>query len=350
MLYGQVDFGLPIIAIILEINLIRFFQDIQMNIKSLLLIPLIIIAGRSVAQQGPTAYKQQIDGTMLSFEMLAIPGGQFIMGSKKGKADEMPVHTVKVDPFWMSTFEVTWDIYEPFLYKDYETAHSTAPVPANVDAITRPTKPYLDMTFGMGKEGQPALAMTHYNAIQYCKWLYARTGVFYRLPTEAEWEYACRAGSSTEYSFGNEESKLGDYAWYKANSEQKTHKVGLKKPNQWGLYDMYGNVAEWTYDQYIADYYASVTGDKASNPVAVPEKLYSNVIRGGSYDDVAKDARSAARLASDPVWKQLDPQIPKSNWWFPEAPFIGMRLVRPVNPPSKEAIAAYYDKAVIADY
>jgi formylglycine-generating enzyme required for sulfatase activity len=322
-----------------------------MKVKLSLLVPLAFLAVQTtLAQEKPESYKQQLEGTKLSFDMVAIPGGEFMMGSKKGNADEQPVHKVKVAPFWMSTYEVIWDNYEPFLYKDYEAAHSTAPIPKNVDAITRPTKPYLDMTFGMGKEGQPALAMTHYNAIQYCKWLYARTGVFYRLPTEAEWEYACRAGSVTEYSFGNDGSKLGDYAWFNGNSEGKTHVVGQKKANAWGLYDMYGNVAEWTYDQYLPDFYASVKGDKANDPVAVPEKLYPNAVRGGAYNDEAKDSRSASRLPSDPSWKQLDPQIPKSNWWFPEAPFVGMRLVRPVTPPSKEQIDAYYSKAPIKDY
>ncbi|WP_285011168.1 formylglycine-generating enzyme family protein [Pedobacter faecalis] len=299
------------------------------------------------AQQKPKDYTQEISGTKLSFTMAGIPGGEFMMGSKSGNADEAPVHKVKLSPFWIGTHEVTWDIYEPFLYKDYEKTHSTSPVPANVDAVTRPTKPYLDMTFGMGKAGQPALAMTHYNAIQYCKWLYARTGVFYRLPTEAEWEYASRAGASTEYFFGSDAASLDQYAWYKGNSDNKTHPVGQKKPNPWGLYDVYGNVAEWTYDQYLPDFY---TQKQVENPVAIPEKLYPHAVRGGSYSDEASMLRSAARMASDPSWKQLDPQIPKSNWWFPEAPFVGIRLVRPAVPPSKEEIEAYYNKAPISDY
>lgn len=313
-----------------------------------MIVPLLMGNFLSFAQE--KSYVQQIEGTKLSFSMQAIPAGEFLMGSKKGKADEQPVHKVKLDAFWMGTYELTWDLYEPFLYKDYEVSHSIGAVPVNVDAVTRPTKPYLDMTFGMGKENHPALAMTHYNAIQYCKWLYARTGVFYRLPTEAEWEYACRAGRQQEYAFGEDEASLGDYAWFKGNSGGKTHPVGQKKPNQWGIYDLYGNVGEWTYDQYAPDFYAGQPGKTMINPVAAPAKLYAHVIRGGSYDDIPKDLRSAARLASDPAWKQLDPQIPKSNWWFPEAPFIGMRLVRPVKTPSKAEINAYYDQPVIADY
>jgi sulfatase modifying factor 1 len=326
------------------------YKTLRYHLKIILAVSLLLNSFFSFAQQKGKSYTQQINGTKLSFTMQPIPGGEFIMGSKNGKPDELPLHKVKVSPFWMATFELTWDLYEPFLYKDYEVANSNSPIPAHVDAVTRPTKPYLDMTFGMGKENHPALAMTHYNAIQYCKWLYARTGVFYRLPTEAEWEYACRASANTDYAFGNEVSKLGDFAWYKGNSEGKTHEVGQKKPNQWGLFDLHGNVAEWTYDQYIADFYAKQNKVISQDPVAVPTQLYPHAIRGGSFESNAQDVRSAARLASDPVWKQLDPQIPKSNWWFPEAPFIGMRLVRPVTPPSKADIDAYYDRAVISDF
>jgi sulfatase modifying factor 1 len=310
---------------------------------------LLLISFKSVAQQKHETYTQKLEGTKLSFDMQAIPGGNFLMGSKNGNADEKPIHKVKLDPFWMSKVEVTWDIFEPFLYKDYEVNNTTS-VSAQVDAVTRPTKPYLDMTFGMGKQNHPALAMTQYNAIQFCKWLYARTGFFYRLPTEAEWEYACKAGNNGDYYFGNDSKKLNEYAWFGSNSERKTHEVGLKKPNAWGLYDMLGNVAEWTYDEYKADFYASSGQTEVKNPVALADKLYPLVIRGGSYEDDAKSLRSAARRASDPVWKQIDPQIPKSNWWFPEAPFIGIRLVRPVNTPTKDEIDAYYNRPPIADY
>jgi formylglycine-generating enzyme required for sulfatase activity len=302
------------------------------------------------AQSSTDSYSQAINGTKLKFDMQAIPAGKFKMGSKTGKPDEQPVHEVKLDAFWIGKHEVTWDIFEPFLYRDYEKKASEGAIPAEVDAVTRPTKPYLDMTFGMGKEHQPAVAMTQYNAIQFCKWLYVRTGIFYRLPTEAEWEYACKAGTETNYSFGNDASKLGDYAWYKDNSDNKTHQVGQKKPNPWGLFDMYGNVSEWTYDQYIADFYGQSKDKTAENPVATPEKLYPNAVRGGSYDETPNNLTSTVRLASDPSWKQLDPQIPKSNWWFPEAPFVGMRLVRPVKTPSKAEIEAYYNKQPIKDF
>ena len=313
--------------------------------------------------QGQTSHKsfvQNIPHTSLSFSMEAIPGGTFRMGSQSaGHTNEKPQHKVKVSPFWMSTYEITWDLFEAFLYPDYEASKRTdgetrekadaVTQPTGIDAITRPTKPYLDMTFGMGKEGQPAVGMTHFNAVQFCKWLFLRTGVFYRLPTEAEWEYACRAGSTTEYYYGDNAALLDEYAWYEDNSDNKTHKVGQKKPNAFGLYDMIGNASEWTYDQYVPDY-GKRTGEVIEDPVSVPTELYPHVVRGGSFMSVADELRSAARGFSDPSWKQLDPQVPKSNWWFPEAPFIGFRIVRPLNPPPIEEIIKYYNQKPIEDY
>lgn len=295
-------------------------------------------------------YEQKIPNTPLSFGMVPIPGGTFIMGSDNGKPDEAPMHEVSVDPFWMGTHEVTWDLFELFLDKNFEAASSEGPLPAEVDGLSRPSIPYLDMTFGMGKQGMPAIGMTQYGAIQFCRWLYVKTGIFYRLPTEAEWEFAARAGSNTEFFFGSDPAELDQYAWYGANSGDATKPVGKKKPNPWGLYDIYGNVNEWTNDHYDANLYKGRSGKVTANPVLTDEELYPKVLRGGSYRSGAEELRSAHRVASTAQWKRIDPQIPKSQWWFPEAPFVGLRVVRPLNPPSQAEIEAYYGSVPQEDY
>lgn len=299
-------------------------------------------------------YQQQITDTSLSFGMTPIPAGEFMMGSassdKGAQKDEFPQHKVYLDAFWMGTHEIPWDIYLLFSDKNFEADVSTQAIPAEVDGLTRPSTPYLDMTFGMGTNNKPAVAMTQYNAIQFCKWLYTKTGIFYRLPTEAEWEYAARAGKSTAYFFGDDPADLGEYAWYSENSGNTTHDIGTKKPNPWGLYDILGNVMEWTYDKYVPEYQVSDAKTAVKNPLVKADELYPMVLRGGHFRSDAEDLRSAKRFASTPVWKQLDPQIPKSKWWFPEAPFVGLRVVRPLNTPSVEEINAYYDQAPIDDY
>lgn len=294
------------------------------------------------------SYTQKIPGTEVTFDMTPIPKGTFVMGSDQAlNADEKPAHKVEIDAFWMGTHEVTWDSFELFLDKNYELAISEGPIGEIVDGLTRPTMPYLDMTFGMGKQGKPAIGMTQYGAIQFCHWLYLKTGVFYRLPTEAEWEYAAKAGTDTPYFFGTDAAKMDEYAWTRENSEEITHEGGQKKPNPWGLYDIYGNVLEWTSDHYDAEYYSS---SPASNPLNPSSELYPRVIRGGSYDTPADEISSTKRFVSESDWKRIDPQIPKSQWWFPEAPFLGLRLVRPLIPPSTEEIKAYYTAAPITDY
>jgi len=313
------------------------------------------LAGR--AQPSLKNYTQAIPGSTLTYDLVAIPGGTFLMGSpaaEKGRRpDEGPQHTQTMEPFWMGRLEVTWDLYDLFAFENMEkemAARHPGFDMARMDAVTRPSPPYVDMSFGMGREGYPAINMTQYAAIKFCAWLYAKTGVFYRLPTEAEWEYACRAGTQTAYSFGNDPRLLDQFAWFSGNSGGSYKKVGLKKPNPWGLHDMHGNVMEWTLDQYSPDYYAQKAKGQAKEPYAPVTQLYPNAVRGGSWDDPAEVLRSAARTPSDPSWKQLDPQTPKSEWWLTSASFVGFRVVRPARQPAEEEIKAYYNPQLIEDY
>ncbi|MBC9931728.1 formylglycine-generating enzyme family protein [Chitinophaga qingshengii] len=293
------------------------------------------------AQQAFTTYEQQIPGTTVSFKMVPIKGGTFTLGSpdnEKGRnKDEGPAKKVTLGDFWMGATEVTFDEYD--VYADAEK--DKTPIP---DGMTRPSPPYIDLTLGMGKGGgYPANSMSQYGALMYCKWLYAKTGVFYRLPTAAEWEYACRAGSATAYPYGTDESQLKKYAWYKDNSEDKYHKVAQLQPNAWGLYDMLGNVAEWTLDQYEENGVATVA---ATDPWTAPTAKMPRVIKGGNYKDAAPALRSAARLKSDPIWNRRDPQIPKSSWWNADAPFIGFRIVRPAKQPTPEEAQKFFEDVI----
>ena len=214
-------------------------------------------------------------------------------------------------------------------------------VQIDVDAVSGATTPYVEMSFGMGVDNYPAICMTQLAAVKFCEWLSAMTGHFYRLPTEAEWEYACRAGKQTPYSFGEDATQLEEYAWFAENSNEKYQKVGSKLPNPWGLHDMHGNVAEWTLDQYLPTAYRQRT-DGVKNPLTPGDKVYPKIVRGGSWMDAPKRLRSAARRPSSKKWKKRDPQIPKSKWWHTDAPFVGFRVVRPVKTPSEEEQKKYW--------
>ncbi|MGI9515581.1 MAG: formylglycine-generating enzyme family protein, partial [Pirellulaceae bacterium] len=214
-----------------------------------------------------------------------------------------------------------------------------------IDAITAPSSLYdPSFTYDAG-DGlrQPAATMTQYSAMQYTKWLSILTGDFYRLPGEAEWEYACRAGTTTAYSFGDDPSLLGDYAWYDENSDYERHDVGLKKPNPWGLYDMHGNVSEWVLDQYDEEGYSHLDPEKdyaAMESIRWPTDPDPYVVRGGSWELYEEDLRSAARLATNNAdWKAEDPNVPKSPWWFTTEPStgVGFRIIRPLDPPASRA-------------
>lgn len=285
------------------------------------------------------AYQQNIPGTALQFSMVPVPAGKFTMGSPQKavvkEKDEQPAHMVHINAFWMGAHEVTYPEYDAYA-KDEETTFNSS-----VDAITRPTQPYIEMTLGMGNtEGFPANSMQQFGAIMYCRWLYKKTNIFYRLPTEAEWEYACRAGSVTAYPFGDNPKELSKYAWYSANSGGRYHKTGELKPNAWGLYDMLGNVAEWTLDQYDENFY-NTSGDSIA-PVSLPKTKHPRTVRGGNYKDEAKELRSANRVRSDPAWNSRDPQMPKSRWWNVDAPFVGFRIIRPLQQPTAEEAEAFF--------
>jgi len=310
--------------------------------------------GRSVeTDQGfMVPYKMIIPGTDAEFEMVPIPGGKFMMGSPESEDDreenEGPQFEVELAPFWMGKYEVAWAEYKHYMalygiFKEFEVRKMRQVTDENViDAITAPTELYdPSYTFEFGEEPKlPAVTVTQYAARQYTKWISGVTGHFYRLPSEAEWEYACRAGSTTAYHFGDDPDDLDDYAWYYDNSDDEPHEVGGKKPNQWGLYDMHGNVAEWVMDQLLEEGYEKFEGEslKAADALVWPKTLVQRVVKGGSWEDDPENCRSAFRLGSEEeAWKKEDPNLPYSPWWFTSDPTrgIGFRVIRPL----KEDIA-----------
>ncbi len=326
------------------------------------LVPTVPPNARSVAtEQGfMVAYTERIPGTEITFEMIPLPAGEFLWGSPAAEAgrnaDEGPQVRVSLPPFWIGKCEVTWAEYHAYMnmygaFKGLGTLRGDAAKleslaaarryleleSLEVDGVTSPTPLYdSSFTYAVGEEDdQPAVTMTQFAAKQYTKWLSGITGRQYRVPTEAEWEYAARAGSTSAYSFGETASDLGEYAWFDDNADYTTHPVATKKPNAWGLYDMHGNVAEWVLDEYLEDQYAHLQGKlvSAAEAVAWPMRLYPRVIRGGSWFDPAVQCRSAARHKSnDPQWNLADPNLPKSPWWFTEDPAtgVGFRIVRPL--------------------
>lgn len=300
-------------------------------------------------------YSTKIPESGAEYHMIAVPGGEFKMGSnekERGRQkSEGPLREVKISPFWIGKHEVTWNEYEKFMIdggrrnKD-GTKQFPSPDDSDVDLISRPTKPYVEMTFGMGKDDYPAISMTQHAALQYCKWLSAQTGHFYRLPTEAEWEYACRAGTETMYSFGNKENDLHKYGWFIDNSNFKYQKVGKKLPNPWGIHDMHGNVAEWTMDILSQKGYDP---KQTLDPWARGNDLYPRAVRGGSWNDFPDALRSASRLGSSKSWKVQDPQLPKSIWYHTDTQWLGFRIVRPLKIPSVEDMDLIWETGIDHD-
>jgi sulfatase modifying factor 1 len=306
-------------------------------------------------------YEQAIPGTDVKFTMQPIPGGKVLIGSPASepgrKPDEGPQIEVTVDPFWMSTYEVTWTEYKQYmamyvLFKKLSSAKLQPITPERkAEIVTAPSSLYdPTFTFKLGDDPkQPAVTMSQFAAKQYTKWLSGISGLYFRLPTEAEWEYACRAGSKDAYSFGSDAAKLGDYGWFFDNASERMHLVGEKKPNAFGLYDMHGNVSEWVIDGYTADGYEHLKGKsglKSTDAVAWAKKLFPRVVKGGGFEDDAAGCRVAARRKSDDdSWREEDPNFPQSPWWFTSQPAlsVGFRPIRPLVVPSLEERNKFYD-------
>ena len=298
--------------------------------------------GKIVSDNSFTAYDEVLAGKDKLITMTPVAGGLFNMGSPEdetgGRKDERPVRAVRLSDFWISTMEIPWDVYELFVYRNADTpTENQGEVRLEIDGVSSATMPYVNYN----KPGYPVINITQYAASQFCKWLTAKTGYYYRLPTEAEWEYACRADSKDTFSFGPLSKSIASYAWYKGNSDGKLHKGGMKEPNALGLFDMHGNVAEWVIDRYDRNGYPH-HNDMVTDPFQLGEELYPQVVRGGSYKDEPARVRSAARGYSKRSWKKRDPQSPKSLWWHTNAIHVGFRIVRPRELPAQGELTKYW--------
>jgi len=296
----------------------------------------------------PKKYTETIttkDGSKLTFDMAPIPGGTFLMGSPAGEADrvagEGPQRQVQLSPFYLCTAETTLDLFLVYYQEtgtakkefaeEQEAQMNKAQSAPGVNAVTGPTPVYGDMTMGYSKK-HPAIGMTWHNATTFCTWLSQKTGKKYRLPTEAEWEYAARAGTTSAFGVCDNADGLKDYAWYNANANVEPHATATKKPNAWGLYDMQGNVREWVQDFYSPAAYEEAVKDKQTVNPTGPKDGKVHVARGGFHDSPAGELRSAARGFEEDWWRMNDPQIPKSKWWLPQIDSIGIRVACAIEP------------------
>ena len=293
------------------------------------------------------AYQTMIPGTDIEFQMEPIPGSEIVLGERR----------YRVDPFWMARYEVTWREYKEFMslyeaFKRFEIRGERLVTEENeIDAITTPTPLYDPThTFKYGEDPQqPAVTITQYSARQYTKWISGITELQHRIPSEAEWEHACRAEAVTKYHFGDDPAQLGEYAWYADNvPEEGTKRVGQKRPNAWGLFDMHGNAAEWVLDGADDDHtrpnHASGLLSAATDWIrsTAPDR---RKVCGGSWEFPADKCTCSSRLISnDEEWKSWDPNLPLSPWWLTTNPArgIGFRIIRPLREITREAMEEYW--------
>ena len=297
-------------------------------------------------------FTEYIPGTRISFEMITIPDGTFNLGSPDVELyrnrDEGPVRNVTISRFFMAKTEVSWNEYLAF-YAETASAGRTTDAYLDLDdrdpdAISGPTPPWGNPGQGWGKGARPAITMTHHAAEVYCEWLTQKTGRKYRLPTEAEWEYAARGGTSGPYFFDGDQKKyneerflnkifgtdtntINSHIVYKANSTGITATADAVHENPFGLVNMLGNVSEFCQDWYDEKAYAAYPETGITNPTG-PAEGTEHVIRGGSFRSMTPEVRAAAREQTRTVaWLNTDPQIPKSIWWYSDCIHVGFRVV-----------------------
>lgn len=303
-------------------------------------------------------FVETIPGSSVSMTMCAIPGGRFTMGSPQGEglrqAHEGPAVEVELSPFFMAEVETTWDAYQAFYAQTAAEGRSTdteglrtqaaSGTPLTLDAISGATPPYGQPDQGWGMGQRPAISISYHAAETFCQWLSVVTGKTYRLPTEAEWEYACRAGSQDPYFFAADPKQLqakgrrqrealelcNTYVISAANSRASTHEPEAVEANAWGLKNMLGNVAEFCSDWYSPTTYqdyADLGMEPLLNPTG-PESGREHVIRGGTFMDAPATLRSAFRDSTQTAhWLRTDPQMPKSIWWYSDCFHVGFRVV-----------------------
>jgi formylglycine-generating enzyme required for sulfatase activity len=230
-------------------------------------------------------YREAIPGTLVTFVMVPVPGGTVIIDGK----------AIAVADFHIAETEVTWDLYDVF------ALGLDVPKSGKADAVARPSQPYGAPDYGWGHAGYPAISIAGPAAQAFCEWLSIKMGKTYRLATEAEWMLAARLAAGGETLSAAQRDEL---AWHRENASARTHPVASKTRDALGLFDLFGNAAEWV-----------TTSDGTL------------VTRGGSFRDAASAIGPSARAAQDESWNERDPQLPKSRWWLSDGPFVGFRLV-----------------------
>jgi len=268
------------------------------SLLSLTALAILCAAGASASSQpaggpdtpqaaAPQAYRESIAVTLVSFEMVPVPGGTVTLDGK----------TATVNPFFIGRTEVTWDLYDVFALRLDEPKDR-----GGADAIARPSQPYGAPDYGWGHAGFPVISVARAAAAGFCEWLSMKTGKRYRLPTETEWAHAAALATGGKPLTAERRDAL---SWHRGNAEARTHPVGTKSADALGLFDLFGNAAEWvtTSDGRLAT-------------------------RGGSYRDPADTLGPGARAVQTESWNERDPQLPKSRWWLSDGPFVGFRVVR----------------------